>query len=82
MAQHANGETRTLTERFVGWCHDKSDAARLQRTIVQAVVIGACDFVATLNGLPAEFTALFTLIGMPVLTAVMAEIGKGQESEG
>lgn len=83
MAQHASNEKTTLTQRFIDWCHDKSDAARLQRTIFQAIVIGCTDFVATLNGLPAELTAFFTVVGMPVLTAIMSEVGKlANESEG
>lgn len=82
MAEHASNEKTTLTQRFINWCHDKSDAARLQRTIFQAVVIGLTDFAATINGIPAELTAFFTIVGMPVLTAIMAEVGKlADESE-
>ena len=43
---------------------------------MQAVVIGVSDFIATINGLPPWASALITLVGMPVLTILMAEIGK------
>lgn len=82
MAQHASEEKTTLTQRFVNWCHDKSDAARVQRTIFQAAVIGATDFVATINGMPPIVTTFFTLVGMPVLSAIMSEVGKLADESG
>lgn len=76
MEDHKKNPIRSASEKFVAWCADKSDAARVERTVAQAVVIGVSDFVATINGLPPWASALVTLVGMPVLTILMAEIGK------
>lgn len=76
MADHKKNPIRDITDKFVAWCADKSDAARVERTVAQAVIIGVSDFIATINGLPPWASALVTLVGMPVLTIFMAEIGK------
>lgn len=76
MAEHKKNPIRNLTDKFTAWCADKSESARVERTIAEAVVIGTMDFVATINGLPPWASALITLIGMPVATIFLSEIGK------
>lgn len=76
MAEHKKNPIRSASEKFVAWCADKSDAARVERTVAEAVIIGTTDFIATINGLPPWASALFTLVGMPVLTIFLSEIGK------
>lgn len=82
MAEHKKPIIRTMTDKFTAWCADKSDSARVERTMAQAVIIGVTDFVATLNGLPPWASALITLIGMPLLSIVQAEIGKASGGNG
>lgn len=82
MADHKKSIVRRATDKFTAWCADKSDSARVERTIAQAAIIGVTDFVATLNGLPPWASALITLIGMPLLSIVQAEIGKASGGNG
>lgn len=72
---------RSATERFVAWCADKDDAARVERTLAQAVLVGIVDAAAALNGAPAWVCVLGTTLGMPLLTIIMAEIGKSLTTE-
>lgn len=67
---------RRGSEKFVAWCADKSDAARVERTLAQAVLIGIVDAAAAINGAPAWVCVIGTTLGMPLLTIIMAEIGK------
>ena len=82
MADHKKNPIRSASEKFVAWCADKSDAVRVERTVAEAVVIGTMDFVATINGLPPWASALITLIGMPVATIFLSEVGKRGSSNG
>lgn len=63
---------RKLTSRFCAWCADTSDAARLERTVVQGVIAAVAVGVTT-----GEWGAgVATAVIMAVITPIQAALGK------
>lgn len=77
MAQHASGETRTITERFIDWCARDTDAARFQRSVAQGVIGVGVACLTSISEAPEIVTILVIPTVMVVLAPIQSAIGKG-----
>ena len=68
---------RKLTQKFVDWCDDTSKAARIERTVVQAILAGVVGGLSTGQWGAAVVTSI--LVG--VLAVFQATIGKANEAD-
>ena len=77
MAQHASGETRTITERFIDWCARDTEAARFQRSVAQGVIGVGVACLTSISEAPEIVTILVIPTVMAVLAPIQSAIGKG-----
>lgn len=68
---------RKLINALVTWCSDTSEAARIERTIVQGVIGVLMGVLSALpEGVPIWLTILVIPIIMVILTVIQAQIAK------